>query len=591
MALVACEPAVVPSQDKPEGGGGDGQDTTRVLNIALVSEMNREEEPLDSHSGEEMHSLLEPMAKFAIKVPSSELATKTPVYSRIKKLSNGNYLLMYQNGQIGSNIYCNLSTDLVGWGRSQYLFLQNTITTKYGSDTRRYSSADAVVLQNGDILACVSARANKAYSKSPDDNYIAIKRSTDNGETWGDEQFIYNGTTWEPYLLQLPSGKIQCYFTDTDPSKGRGNSGTSIVESVDNGQTWTPTGVSNCYKVIRQYKYMYEDTRIYTDQMACVRMLNDGHSLLGFMEARLESPANNEGTSFYKMSVVRGIDEFPHLVGDQVGPEDRDSNVMTGAAGYVSQFPSGETVLSSNISNIFKLKLGDCKGKKFQGGDSWTSMWLEALPEKGYWGSTEVISSHEILATMHCSDGIQIQKLYLNHRIDANECTITVDGDNKDWNHTQAWFIGSNDENVQTCVRAAQDNKYLYFVFDRKDNYLNTGDDIVVYLNGSDKISSSAIAFRIDVSGKVAAMQYNAGSWKDSSTSSDVKVSIGTVGTIDDTMPDSGYIAELAIPKSLLPESSDGYQRVMVSVYTGKSFDTFTWASSSAPSGWMLLKM
>lgn len=562
-----------------------------VVVIATVDEMNMEEEPADSHEGEEMYSLLEPMAEYSILVPSSELGCSTPVYSRIKKMHNGNFLMMYQNAQIGSNIYCNISSDLFSWGRSAYLFLQNSITSSVGSDQRRYSSADAVVLSNGDVLACVAARANKAYSKNPADNYIAMKRSTDNGETWGEEQFIYNGTTWEPYLLQLPSGKIQCYFTDTDPSKGRGNSGTSIVESEDNGYTWSPNGLSNCYKVIRQYKYMYEGTRIYTDQMASVRMLNDGHTLLGFMEARLEEPANNEGTSTYKLSVVRGYDEFKHLGEGEVGPEDRNTNVLKGAAGYVSQFHSGETVLSTNISNIFKVKLGDCHGRNFQGGDNWTSKWLEVLPEKGYWGSTEVISGHEIIGTMHCSKGIQIQKLYLNHRIDAPKCNITLDGDNREWEHTQAWFIGSNDAAIQTCIRAAQDDSNLYFIFDRRDPYLNTGDDISLYISGSDKISTSAICAVVGVDGSVSSKSYNAGSWALQDDARGITAAVTLVGTLDDTKPDSGYVAEVAVPKSLLPQTEDGYQRVMVIVHNGKSQDTFTWASNVVPSGWMLLKM
>lgn len=593
LALVCCKGGTTDPEPKPGPGPGPDPGPAPVnVKIMSIDKLNVDEEPLDSHAGEEMYSVLEPMAAYSILVPSSQLITN-PVYARIKKMHDGNFLLLYQGSQIGSTTYYNIGTDLASWGARKTLFQAYAITTPDGSDQRRYSSADAVVLQNGDILAFVAARANKGYSKYPEYNYISMKRSTDNGQTWGEEEFVYNGTTWEPYMLQLPSGKIQCYFTDTDPVKL--NSGTSIVESTDNGKTWTPTGVSNCYKVIRQYKYDNDGTPIYTDQMPSVRMLNDGHTLLGFMEARLEKPENSPATStsnsYYMMSVVRGRDEFPHLGAGQEGPEDRDSNVLKGAAGYVNQFPSGETVLSCNISNIFKIKLGDCKGKHFQGGGDWTAKWLQVLPEKGYWGSTELVGSHEIVGTMHCSTGIQIQKLYLNHRIDAPLCNITLDGNNEEWKHTQAWFIGSVDENVQTCVRAANDGNRLYFVFDRRDNYINDGDDISLFISGSETLDATALSLRMHLDGAVECGSWDGSTWNENSSLSGPEAAVHVVGTANDSAPDTGYVGELSIPLSMLPTSTDGYYHVMVMTHDGDTRDTFTWASNTNPTTWMLLKI
>lgn len=281
---------------------------------------------------------------------------------------------------------------------SRKLFEAHPITTKFGPDERRYSSADATVLRNGDILVCVSARAHKGYSKSPECNYIAMKRSSDNGRSWSEEQFIYHGTTWEPYILQLPDGKIQCYFTDSAPQLR--SSGTSIIESLDNGRTWMPQGVSNCYRVIRQHRYSDKDSsHIFTDQMPCVRVLKDGKTLLGFMESRIEDT--------YYLSLVRCSGDWKHLGPGELGPEDRESNVIRGAGGYVSVFPSGEIVLSGNFNGVFKMKLGDPSGHHFQGRD-WSDGWIEAFPGRGYWGSTEVIGEDTLLATMHCSEGIQL---------------------------------------------------------------------------------------------------------------------------------------------------------------------------------------
>ena len=589
--LFACTHTPGPDPD-PGPGPGPGPDPVEDdVKVMTISELNVDDEPLDSHKGEEMSSVLEPMAEFSILVPSSQLCV-SPIYPRLKKMQNGEYFLMYQSNQIASTIYYSTGSDLSTWSRAQKVFTPSVIDTPGGEDTRRYSSADAVVLQNGDILAVAASRANSGYSKYPECNYVAMRRSTDNGATWGEEQAIYTGTTWEPYLLQLPSGKIQCYFTDTDPVKL--NSGTSIVESTDNGKTWSPTGVSNCYKVIRQYKYDYDGTPIYTDQMPCVRMLNDGHTLLGFMEARLEKPENQPATStsksYYQMSVVRGQDEFPHLQAGQTGPADRESNVLTGAAGYVSQFPSGETVLSCNISNIFKLKIGDCTGKKFQG-VTWTDKWLQALPEKGFWGSTEVIASHEIVGTMHCSSGIQIQKFYLNHRIDAPVLSVTVDGDNADWTHTQAWFIGSSDASVQTCIRGAHDASSLYFLVDRLDKYVHPGDNITFYITGGESLGAESLGITLSPDGSASALRYVDGIWEDVTLPEGFSSAVKVVGKMGDSLPDRGYVGEIAIPLTALPASVNGYFRVMVLVYNGDARDTFTWCANNNPASWMLLRI
>jgi hypothetical protein len=249
------------------------------------SALNPVQESLDSHAGVELRSSLEGIASEMRLIPPSALGCNNPVYARIKKLSDGTWFLMYHNGRIGSSVWYNLSKDLVHWDPPQLLFSARPARTPAGDDQWRYSSADAIVLKGGELLAYAALRADKGYRYYPECNHIAMRRSRDNGRTWEAEEFIYDGTAWEPFMLELPYGKLQCYFTDTEPQKF--NSGTSIVESLDGGHTWGPGGVGNCYKVIRQYKYTDGDTPVYTDQMPCVRVLNDGHTLLGFMESRL----------------------------------------------------------------------------------------------------------------------------------------------------------------------------------------------------------------------------------------------------------------------------------------------------------------
>ncbi|MGM9786356.1 MAG: hypothetical protein ACI3ZS_05910 [Candidatus Cryptobacteroides sp.] len=528
---------------------------------------------------------MEPVAEYQLSLGKDILGIDNPVYARIKQCADGSYLLMYQNGQIGSYIYAVKSVDLLNWDSPQILFEPEAVATPGGDDIRKFSSADAVVLSNGDILAVTSFRANKGYRYYPECNGIMIRRSEDNGNTWSDRQIIYQGTNWEPYILELPNGRLHCYFTDAEPNLK--NSGTSLVYSDDRGITWEPSGVEQRCRVIRQYKYMNQGVKIFTDQMPCIRMLNDGHTLMGFMEARHESGSTVSGESSYWMNLVYTKDDWEILSEDQEGPSDRQSNLFEGAAGYVGQFRSGETLISCNINGFFSMKLGTCDGRRFYG-TSWSSGWYQPFGGKGYWGSTEVTGSHEVLAAMHCSSAgtIQLGKFYLNHKIDAPRQKVKVDGSGDEWKSTQALFLGSASKEVSTAIRAANDGANLYILVDRSDKYLNAGDDIIVYLaDGDAETVEGAVRISISLEGEVKYGK-NDGVWKEAEIP-DVKIATTVVGTPSDGRSDSGYVTEISVPLSLFRNKGANGMLVDVVVVDGTSQDTFTGANANTTARWM----
>lgn len=556
-----------------------------IVTVTSIDHLNNAGESLDSHEGYELRSVLEPVAEYQLSLGKDVLGIDNPVYARIKQCADGSYLLMYQNGQIGSDIYAVTSPDLLNWDEPKTLFGQVAVTTPAGDDFRRFSSADAVVLSDGDILAVTSFRANKGYRYYPECNGIMIRRSEDNGKTWGEQQVIYQGTNWEPYILELPDGRLHCYFTDAEPNLK--NSGTSLVYSDDKGVTWSPSGVGQRHRCIRQYKYLNQGVKIFTDQMPCVRMLNDGHTLLGFMEARHESGNTINGESTYWMNLVYGKDDWEILAEDQEGPSDRQSNLFEGAAGYVGQFRSGETLISCNINGFFSLKLGTCDGRQFYG-ESWISGWYQPFGGKGYWGSTEVIGSHEVLATMHCSSAgtIQLGKFYLNHKIDAVRQTIKVDGSGDEWKSTQALFLGSASKEVSTAIRAANDGDNLYILVDRSDKYLNKGDDLTLYLaDGNAETVEGAVRISVPLEGAVT-YGINDGVWKDADIRN-VKCVTTVVGTPSDGRSDSGYVTEISIPLDILGRKGANGVLIDVIVADGSSKDTFTGANANTPARWM----
>ena len=400
-----------------------------------------------SHKGLEAYSSLTPVSGYSQVVPNKFLNFKGhAIYPRIKKMSNGEYIMFLQSGRIASTTYCMLSKDLVNWDTPQPLFEPYPVETSVCSeDTRAYSTTDGVVLPNGDILAVTSFRAVKSYKKNVG-NGLMTRRSKDNGRTWEPEQVIYEGTNWEPYLLLLPDGRVQCYFTDSDAIEM--DSGTSVMTSDDNGYTW-----SNKVHCCRQYKFDNANgTPVHTDQMPCFKVLADGKTLLGFMEARLQE--NGEGSpSYYKMSVVRNHSlDWKEVPERTVGPKDRDTNVSGGCAGYVAVFPSGEVVLSCNLNRKFSLKLGNSSGTEFYGG--WDS-WYQPFTGSGYWGSTEVVDSHLMAGCMHCSSGIETGLFYLNHAIKAEKYS-----DPHKW--TKAHFLYLGSEKGDVVLKASKDKKNLY---------------------------------------------------------------------------------------------------------------------------------
>ncbi|MCC2685240.1 MAG: hypothetical protein K0R75_2139, partial [Paenibacillaceae bacterium] len=86
-----------------------------------------------------------------IELNLKQLGITTATYPRLKKLADGSYLMLYQDGRIGWNIYYVRSTDLEHWSPPKKLFASTKILN--GQDDRCFSTADTVVLANGDILA------------------------------------------------------------------------------------------------------------------------------------------------------------------------------------------------------------------------------------------------------------------------------------------------------------------------------------------------------------------------------------------------------------------------------------------------------
>lgn len=528
------------------------------LHINSISELNTES-ARDSRAGDYATAGLESNFREYISLDSSLLKTTVPFYPRVKQISDGSFILFYQNGNHGPDVYYCLSADGFSYESPQVLF--------QGNEARLYCTCDAVVLQNGDILAVASYRSSQSYLSYPMQSGIALKRSTDNGKTWSKEQIIFRGCNWEPSLLQLESGEIQVYWTNTTGLKtGEGtftSTGTAIVRSYDNGVTWTGNiNKAMSGQIVSQSKTeVITGVQMFSDQMPVAVELHNGRIALA-LETRLDRAGS------FRISISHSDDNWATELEafKDVGPETKLKNYCIGAGPYIGQFESGETVISYNRKNDLTFRIGNDNADKFG---------LEFAPFEGvstnYWGCFDIISTHSLITAneYRTKQGtteynyIVSGRLYLNHLIDAKAVAVTVDGDNKDWeSNTDALFVGSVSQ-AQASTRFAKDGNSLAILCERLDYYRDAdGDTVSVMI--APKVSSrfhyvvtfgenGVVELAKSEGGKITAL--DAGQIAFAAKVNEAE------GEQDEQ---AGYVSELKIPLSLLDGVEDGFVSCIV---------------------------
>lgn len=106
----------------------------------------------------------------------------------------------------------------------------------------------------GRIIFAVNLRPeNKQTSVYP--YSIGVKISDDNGSSWtpdgnSEPTIVYASQkwpgnvqkgAWEPFLMELPDGRVQLYFTDNTPyyaAGGAAGNNITVIESADGGDSW-----------------------------------------------------------------------------------------------------------------------------------------------------------------------------------------------------------------------------------------------------------------------------------------------------------------------------------------------------------------
>lgn len=519
--------------------------TAAVTSIYALNDAHAE----GSHTDLTNTSYLEADFRSRVELPPQGVTRAvTPYYTRVKQLPDSTFILFYNDEQNGTGVRSLTSKDGVTWENYSTVFEQQ--------EDKKYANPDAIVLQNGDLLVCSAWRHTKTYYRDPTKGGISIKRSTDNGKTWSEEQVIFLGINWEPYFLQLRSGELQIYWTNTTnhilPSGNNQSTGTAILRSFDNGYTWTGdiTVPYSGQVVAKQATENYDGVQFYTDQMPVAVELQNGTIALA-----LESRLNRKRT--YRITMAYSDDNWAEEIpADGEGPEDKFTNLFVGTAPYIRQFPSGEVLLRHSLSTTSTLRLADPTGHIF-------TEEVVKLDNMRGWGNIELIDNMHtalVCSTARYNEGevnevhkINLQKVNLNHALFAKSAkSVKIDGISTDWlDNKDALFVGSKSQ-AQASYRFARDEDRLCILIDRLDYDLTSQDTTTVRIALPDS-PQSHINITASPSGVVSQYLLKGDGTK---TELNCKSAVTVLGTVDDSSDtDEGYIAEIEIPAAYLPEN------------------------------------
>ena len=599
LCLVSCDPE---NPDDKGGTGGTGEQKT--LSLSEFGKLNQSQGGLNSHSEGWDRSVLKMDHSSLVEVTNN---VQYPYYPRLRTLPDGSYILFWQTSKVsdanGKDTHYALSKDLRNWTYMGNLWKSYDVVTSIGTnDVRYFTNANGLVLSSGELLVVAAFRAVHAYGKmdAQADQGLIVKKSKDGGKTWYGEKEIYHGPCWEAHLIELPSGEIQCFYSESRPWISSSHSGTGMVWSKDGGATWEPE-LGSHFRVMRKHWWNFKPSNsayggmyCYTYQMPVGVILNGSKQFAFAMESANQRVTNSSGGTSDQFSIALAFSKedgvWVNLVDDEVLPPEQriDSLVTRGAAPYLVQFPSGECLLAyGGTDGKQHLMIGGPDARHW--GDA-----FDGLPYKGSWGGLDLTSSHQVISYMRDSrisseDAcIQIARFNLDHDINASVRTVKVDADNSDWSTADdALFVGSKGD-ARATLRCSADSENLYFLVEVMDEKLSRSDFCTVYLCSGEKFGGASRRIKVYLDGLKGVSNY-AGSWREIN---DSKASVksaydGNPTSLDDT--DNGYLAEICVPRSEGPVT-DGEVLVNFSIFDAAANSEDSVKDTNSPVGWLKIK-
>ena len=162
-------------------------------------------------------------------------------YPRMHRINDNSLILVYENGR-GDVMLKRSLNEGSSWSEPTIIYESFEFRDQDKSTKINIANPEFIQLNNGDLLLACNLRPSKdgIYPFS-----IALKMSADNGDTWSQEQIVYEASTifsdgcWEPSFLVLPDGTVQLYFANEYPYNESDEQEISMLSSNDSGKTWS----------------------------------------------------------------------------------------------------------------------------------------------------------------------------------------------------------------------------------------------------------------------------------------------------------------------------------------------------------------
>ena len=364
---------------------------------------------------------------------------------------------------------------------------------------------DMIQLRDGTIIVAYNPRPSTPYT---DDRRFSIrlKRSTDNGRTWGQEIVVYDGGStfetgcWEPCLLELPSGELQLYFADESPYTTNNDQQISICRSFDKGLTWSvPACVS--------YRAGFRDgmpvpVLLQDSTTIAVAIEDNGWGYNDFVPTVVRNPISRNWSSYVPASSTYRAKAIDY----------KYCPVATGGAPYLRVLPNGETVLShqspynhSGNPDMY-VYVGNKSARNFK---AMSSPFPVPQDQKALWNSLAVIDTGVVVAVSGYGGGVKMVKGYPKHQLEVPYGHPVIDGART----TSEGYFSSKGEQIlmgsetetYTYADLAYDDDSLYVICRVYDNLLvSEGDNADVVSIGLETEAApyttpQVTSFRYDV--------------------------------------------------------------------------------------------
>ena len=188
---------------------------------------------------------------------SSEKRISSGGYPRAHRLNDGRLMMTMEQG--GNSCYCLSSDNALSWGElvtpwKAFTASRHGISTQVNISNPEFAQLSHTHPRHPDRIIFATNLRPKDAKSTVYPYSIAISVSDDRGGTWTGITPVYQSEhwdtdhgmgCWEPFVLELPDGTVQIYFSDQTPyfRNGKSYQNISVIESGDGGDTWGPVRI------------------------------------------------------------------------------------------------------------------------------------------------------------------------------------------------------------------------------------------------------------------------------------------------------------------------------------------------------------